>query len=160
MRYVLVGTGAETDQLKACLKNRNTDCEVYCFNRPGFQDGEIYYGLRRLNPELLITVNLAGFELTTLCDGILYNLLDCKSLHLLTERNLNNEKLLTKQLSISMFFFCWGESFYEYLSAAYPNIPFLRSVEQLLPKAGNFSSPDILSEIFRLLQQETGLTLI
>ena len=39
--------------------------------------------IKALQPEILITADLPGFEQCTLTDNISYNLLDCKQLHLL-----------------------------------------------------------------------------
>ena len=37
--------------------------------------------------DLLVTYNLAGFELCTLTDGLAYNLVDCRQIHLLKKRS-------------------------------------------------------------------------
>lgn len=57
---------------------------------------------------LIITFDLVGFEQTTLMDGILYNLVSSKFLNFMLRKNLANEKFLSRQLSISMFFYCRG----------------------------------------------------
>ena len=60
---------------------------------------------------LIITFDLVGFEQTTLMDGILYNLVSSKFLNFMLRKNLANEKFLSRQLSISMFFYCRGPGF-------------------------------------------------
>ena len=87
---------------------------------------DIISEVKALHPDLLITVDLAGFEQCTLTDNISYNLLDCKQLHLLFHENLPNEQYLNKQLSIAMFFYCMGNTYYEYLRKQYPNLPYLK----------------------------------
>ena len=57
---------------------------------------------------LIITFDLVGFEQTTLMDGILYNLVSSKFLNFMLRKNLANEKFLSRQFSISMFFYCRG----------------------------------------------------
>ena len=84
--------------------------------------------IKSLHPELLITVDLPGFEQCTLADNVSYNLLDCKQLHLLFHKNLPNEQCLNKQLSIAMFFYCAGKPYYEYLHKLYPDIPYLKEL--------------------------------
>lgn len=91
--------------------------------------------IRTQNPDILINFNLSGFELCTLTDNVSYNLLNCKQIHILLDRNLKNEKYLSKPLSIAMFFYCWGEKYYDYLIHAYPDLPYLRNIQEW--QAGN-----------------------
>ena len=56
--------------------------------------------------DLIITFDLVGFEQTTLMGGISYNLVNSKFVNFLLHENLQNEKYLSKQLSLSMFFYC------------------------------------------------------
>lgn len=84
--------------------------------------------IRKAEADLFVNFNLAGFEQSTLTDGLAYNLLDCKQIHILLEQKLPNEKYLEKQLSISMFFYCLGREYYQYLSDRYPDIPWLREI--------------------------------
>lgn len=122
--------------------------------------GGLSLKLHELRPDMLVTVNLAGFELTTLCKGIFYNTLNCKSLHLLTERHLKNEYLLAKQLSISMFFYCQGEHYYTYLKNTYPDIPYLGLMKPMGVDKKNEYKMSFILEIFSQLNKETGLPLI
>lgn len=78
--------------------------------------------------DLLITFDLAGFERSTLANGISYNLLNCKQIHFLLNKNLSNESYLSKQLSLSMFFFCSDNDYYHYLIDTYPDIPYLEPI--------------------------------
>ena len=64
--------------------------------------------IKKSEADLFINFNLAGFEQSTLTDGIAYNLLNCKQIHILLKDHLPHEKYLAKQLSISMFFYCAG----------------------------------------------------
>lgn len=81
------------------------------------------------NPsELIITFNLAGFDISTLTDGLSYNLVDSKFIHFLLHENLPNEKYLAKQLSISMFFYCVGSEYRDYLLKTYPEMPWLKEL--------------------------------
>ncbi len=79
-------------------------------------------------PEVLITVDLPGFEQRTLTDNISYNLLDCKQLHFLLHENLRNESYLAGQLSIAMFFYCAGDALYNRLAQRYPYLPYLKKI--------------------------------
>lgn len=119
-----------------CSENRTLVrrlCEVIknILDRVSF---EIYEDGQKVNPrslkeaDLLITFDLTGFEQSTLAGGISYNLLNCKQIHFLLNRNLSNESYLSKQLSLSMFFFCSDNDYYHYLMDTYPDIPYLEPI--------------------------------
>lgn len=78
--------------------------------------------------DMVVTVNLSGFEFTTLTGGISYNLWDTKFVHFLIKRNLKNEPVLDKPLSISMFFYCSGKEYKKYLQKKYPHLPYLEEI--------------------------------
>ncbi len=80
--------------------------------------------------DLLITFNMGGFEWTTLTNGLAYNILKCKQVHFLLDKSLKNETLLSKQLSIAMFFYCVDAEYRKELLLKYPDIPYL----EVLPK--------------------------
>lgn len=84
--------------------------------------------IKKKAPELLITIDLAGFERTTLTDAVAYNLLDCKQMHVIRQEAPKNEKYLAKPLSIAMFFYCIGKERETYLTKRYPNIPWLKEL--------------------------------
>ena len=85
--------------------------------------------LKKNPAEVVVTFNLAGFDICTLTDGLSYNLENSKFVHFLLEEHLPNERYLSKQLSISMFFYCVGKGYCEYLWRAYPEIPYLKYME-------------------------------
>lgn len=64
--------------------------------------------LRGMDIDLLVTYNLAGFELRTLTDGFSYNLVDCRQLHIIDKCDANVEEILKKDTSINMFFWDRG----------------------------------------------------
>lgn len=102
-------------------------------NRVGFSviplQGDLIGKIKKMNPELLLTVDLAGFDRVTLTDNIAYNLLDCKQLHVIIDDNLKNEKELEKLLSIAMFFVCSHQKQCESLKGRYPHIPWIECME-------------------------------
>lgn len=53
--------------------------------------------------DLLVTYNLAGFELSTLTDGLAYNLVDCRQFHFIKNEICSKNEVLNKQRSINMF---------------------------------------------------------
>lgn len=85
--------------------------------------------IARAEPDLLLTLDLSGFEQSTLTGGLAYNLLNCKQIHLLLRDNLPEESCLSKQLSIAMFFYCAGTEYYKRLWDTYPDIPYLKQLK-------------------------------
>lgn len=59
--------------------------------------------IREASPDVLVTYNLAGFELTTLTDGLGYNLVSCRQIHFVEKDSLPNEVYLQKDRSINIF---------------------------------------------------------
>ena len=76
--------------------------------------------------QVLITFDLAGFQLKTLTNNIWYNLLPCRQIHIITTCKNELMTYLNNPLSISMFFFCVTEGQKNTLSTGYENIPWLR----------------------------------
>ena len=85
--------------------------------------------VKKSEADLFINFNLSGFGQSTLTDGIAYNLLNCKQIHILLKDKLPEEKYLAKQLSISMFLYCVDREYCRYLQKKYPDIPYLKAVE-------------------------------
>lgn len=113
------------EKLRDDLKQNYTVQIVAC-------DSEKDYPHELLSKEsfdLIITFDLAGFEQTTLMGGISYNLVNSKFVNFLLHENLKNEKCLSKQLSLSMFFYCAGEEYAAYLREHYPDIPYLKALQ-------------------------------
>lgn len=99
--------------------------------------------------DLIITFDLAGFEQTTLMGGISYNLINSKFVNFLLHENLKNEKCLSKQLSLSMFFYCAGEEYAAYLREYYPDIPYLKTLqgsEETVEAAIRLAVEEVLAE--------------
>ena len=86
--------------------------------------------IRNEHPDILVSYDLAGFELTTLTDGLAYNLIDCRQIHLIKSDKLSNEKRLNEVMSINMFFFTKDRVIEDYLKENYPKIPFIDSIEK------------------------------
>lgn len=103
--------------------------EVLCLRYTAQKADDIFREIRSQDPELLITVDLPGFEQCTLTDNVAYNLLKCKQFHLLLHENLPNELYLAKPLNISMFFYCVTEDCRERLTRRYPDLPYLKVLE-------------------------------
>ena len=84
--------------------------------------------VKKSEADLFVNFNLSGFEKGTLTGGISYNLLNCKQIHILLDDKLPNERYLSKQLSIAMFFYCVGSEYYQSLADRYPDIPYLKEI--------------------------------
>lgn len=136
--------------------NLETVCVSYSSKKHRDLIGEI----KSLHPELLITIDLPGFEQCTLTDNVSYNLLDCKQLHLLFHENLPNEQYLNKQLSIVMFFYCAGNPYYEYLHKLYPDVPWLKELpgwQSEMNERTSGRNAEILYMVFQEVLHECGM---
>lgn len=90
----------------------------------------LFQKLKAYGPDIMITFNLAGFEIETLTDSVSFNLLDCIQLHWVGKKDTQNEKYLNKVLSIVMFFATNDGDLAEYLKQTYDKIPMLSSYEE------------------------------
>ena len=61
--------------------------------------------IEETSPDLLVSYNLAGFELSTLADSLVYNLINCRQFHIIKKKNLPNEIYLSKLRSLNLFLF-------------------------------------------------------
>lgn len=127
-------SGKITEQMKDTLQAQRPDTVVEVWDNT--ESKLTYADLKKAEADLFVNFNLTGFEQSTLTDGIAYNLLNCKQIHILLDKNLPNEKYLAKQLSISMFFYCIGAEYCRYLWKKYPDLPYLKEIGGLQVQAG------------------------
>jgi hypothetical protein len=71
--------------------------------------------IRAEAPNLIVTEDLEGFEMTTLAEGVFYNLLRCRQLHLLWNLKEGFEEILRSHMSLNMYFSCQNEALEESL---------------------------------------------
>lgn len=107
---------------------QSLEAQVAYLFQNGRSRGKLISDIKSASPDILLTVDLEGFEQCTLTDNISYNLLNCKQIHLLLHEELENEKYLSRQLSIAMFFYCAGDTYFSYLESAYPQLPYLKEI--------------------------------
>ena len=82
--------------------------------------------LKEIKPDVLLTEDLVRFDESTLTDGISYNLLDCRQIHIIFKENIEAaRKYMSKQLSLAMHFFCADEKYIDKLMEINPDIPFI-----------------------------------
>jgi len=105
-------------------KYKAADIEIWNAVKPPTRED-----IKKAEADMFVDFNLFGFEQGTLAGSIVYNLLDCKQVHILLDTGLPNEKQLEKQLSIAMFFFCVDAQYGQYLAERYPELPSLQEVE-------------------------------
>ena len=89
-------------QIKALINSK--EAEVIFADTEDPEQRKLLYGiLKEIEPDLLVTYNLAGFELCTLTDSLSYNLLDCRQIHFVDRNDCPNNKYLEKERSINLF---------------------------------------------------------
>lgn len=116
------------DEFRRKLTEENK-AEVSCLCYTAENAEDVFREIKSWDTELLITVDLPGFEQCTLTDNVAYNLLRCKQFHLLLHEHLPNEPYLAKPLNISMFFYCVSEVYRERLQQQYLDLPYLKVLE-------------------------------
>lgn len=80
------------------------DAEVIFADTEKIEQRKLLYStLKEIEPDLLVTYNLAGFELCTLTDSLSYNLLDCRQIHFVDRKDCPNNMYLEKEKSINIF---------------------------------------------------------
>lgn len=84
----------------------------------------------RKNPDYLATIDMVGFERTTLLEGSVYNLLHAKQLHLLTGDCGQYEELLQREYAINLFFFSDREETVRDWEKRYPGLPHLERMPE------------------------------
>lgn len=139
-------------------QRENVEIGGILFSDPGQKD--IISKIKVLHPDLLVTIDLQGFEQGTLTDNISYNLLDCKQLHLLLHDQLPNEHFLSRQLSIAMFFCCAGNSYFEYLKQCYPNLPYLKVLQGWRADTGKDAEAQNAETLYRAFQEVLSLSML
>ncbi len=133
MKIVIVaGQGTAFEKHRGIFQKKLEQCpggDIVWLFRKKEQPGNFMTGLQELAPDLLVTVDLLGFEQRTLTDNLSYNIMDCKQVHLLLGKPAAGESCLRRQLSIAMFFYCVGDAYYRYLKEQYPHLPYLKQIQ-------------------------------
>ncbi len=150
MKIVLVGhKGGALDQAQNRIKEVFPEEELTFLFRSG--EEHIFREIQAAQPDLLITEDLEGFEMSTLTDAVTYNLLHCRQLHLLLRDPASlpayadgrrPADLLSRQLSLVMFFYVRGAEVLQRLKEQAPDLPYA----DLLPEG---DVPDLLPELVR-----------
>ena len=100
------------------------------------------------NPDLIITLDLAGFEFRTLTGECLLNMLPCKVCNILWGNKSEYCKYLTGKLSLSMLFYdATGTD--NQLPSKYPNMRYYYPTSRAIPTT---TLNDTESEIIETLQ--------
>ncbi len=150
MKIVLVGhKGGALDKAQNRIKEVFPGEELTFLFRSG--EEHIFREVQAAQPDLLITEDLEGFEMSTLTDAVTYNLLHCRQLHLLLRDPASlpayadgrrPADLLSRQLSLVMFFYVRGAAVLKRLKEQAPDL----SYADLLPEG---DVPDLLPELVR-----------
>jgi hypothetical protein len=102
---------------------------LYGAGVPGYQ---LYLNIDAEDPDLLVTLDLAGFSIKTDTDDIAYINLTCPSLHFLTDAVKKADlACLKEKLSIAMFFYCQDHETFAFLQENCPEIPYLKEVKDI-----------------------------
>ena len=96
------------------------------------------YHMQQAKPELVVTLDCAGFDLDLLGGDLFYNSLCCPARHILLRPPFVFDGALRKRMNFTMDFYALGKSEAEYLERNYRRVPYSKVVEPVMGKA----SPD------------------
>ena len=85
----------------------------------------------RLNADILMTIAMAGFEHRNMGEGVCYNNLRAKQIHILIGNIPKYDVYLRKELGIHLFLFTDNEQIYTGWKQKYPLISFLEKIPML-----------------------------
>lgn len=148
-------TGRVAKRLKEKLEDSDENITVALWNRT--QPQITCADVRKAQADLFITFNLAGFEGSTLTDGVAFNLLDCKQIHFLLDTKMENERYLDRLLSISMFFYCGQETQLCSLQERYPDLPYLKALDGWERTEGGNGTEKNAETLFHAVREVMGL---
>lgn len=117
---------------------------------------DINGSIKAAGADLLVTLNLAGFDRVTLTDHIAYNLLDCKQVHIIQQREPETEDYLKKPLSIAMFLGIADAELYKHLQCINTGIPWMKYMEgwqENMPVYNRNNAGEIAKIIEAVLQE-------
>lgn len=83
--------------------SKNKECDIVFQDTTDIIRPFLAENLKKTQIDLLVTYNLAGFELCTLTDGLAYNLVNCRQFHFITEEKCFESEYLKKLRSMNMF---------------------------------------------------------
>lgn len=101
-------------------------------------------------PEIIITLDLAGFELRTLTGECLLNMLPCKICNIIWGNKPEYKNFLSGKLSLSMLFYDAAGKDNE-LPAQYPYLRYYYPAAQGISTASN-SNNEVAEEVYETLQ--------
>ena len=122
---------------------------------------ELMKNLSASAPDVIISLDLAGFELKTLTGECLFNTLPCKILNIISGDAPEYHAFLSKKLSLSMLFYdISGRDFH--LSAKYPYMryyyPLTKIVSAPMTDFQGIHSADMLLNIWNHFKKESLLS--
>lgn len=142
-----------TDSFRSALKERSIECHLITVNRKAPLH-EQFYAIRDHKSQLIITIDLAGFEFRNELEGLSYNNLPCRMAHLLCDKYEVCPAELNMDLNFSMFFYTASKEQAEKIKEKYPNVENVKSMAELVDitnanKNVEKTAKDIIKQILR-----------
>lgn len=92
---------------------------------------EQFFRLRNIKPQLVITFDLAGFEMRTLQETPSFNIISCRMAHLIMKADKETEDCLNVPLNFSMFFYTADSDHAESIRKKYPFVEHISALKAL-----------------------------
>lgn len=146
------------DHLQCALSGLALDSAVLDIsaNRP---DHIYFHSIRDFSPDLLVTLDLAGFRFANEYNEPSYNGLGCIMAHIAIAPLTSFEAYLSHLLSFSMFFFTSSDKEAISVAERFPQLPNLRIMQPLVlnSAADAMHNQTVLTNLFSALLTETAL---
>lgn len=96
------GIAKVVDTIRDYMKNYSKNISLYDFKDRKLQH-EHYFAIGKLNPDLIITIDMAGFEMRTETDKPSYNIMHCRLIHVLLHEREYYGEFADDRLTLSQF---------------------------------------------------------
>lgn len=94
-------------------------------------DRDFMAEVEQMNADILMTIAMAGFEHKNMTEGVCYNTLRAKQIHILIGNIPKYDVYLRKELGIHLFLFTDNDQVYAGWREKYPALPFLEKIPTL-----------------------------
>ena len=102
--------------------NSIADVAIYDME-PNIASHEHFFAIKDVNPDVLITLDCAGFDMLTTGKILAYNTMPCRMAHIIIDKEYKLKNELSNRMNLSMFAYFAPNHDIDELSKKYPDIP-------------------------------------
>lgn len=109
--------------IKQVMKiGKELDMEAYLFPIKGKGTHKVYEQIKERDAHYLLTFDMAAFEMSSLQEVPVYNILYAKQIHILMENDQKYRQYLQQDLALNLFLFVTDERLLQQYKQEYPHI--------------------------------------